>query len=236
MRTFFLFLSLLTITFYSFESFAYYPITPYSYCAGNPVNFTDPSGKDIVVLKGGKKIGPQHMAILIQNENGKWQYYSINGNNKQIPILNIEIGLPSNDVAVGSWDSPQEFFNSPYNAEEGNGRKYPEVNAYDYSEGYQIPTSPEQDAIMRESFTETAKTEYNILSNNCATAVQEAMTKAGIPVSEPKATPITAPTSTQIGLVNVAIGYKIEYKISIYPIVAFKSIVESNPNGEHIQK
>lgn len=40
----------------------------------------------------------------------------------------------------------------------------------------------------------------------------------------------------QIGLVNVAIGYKIEYKISIYPIVAFKSIMESNPNGEHIQK
>ena len=89
---------------------------------------------------------------------------------------------------------------------------------------------------MRESFTETANTEYNLFTNNCATAVQEAMIKADVPISESKTTPITTPTTTQIGLVNVTIGYKIEYNISFIPTFAFKSIMKYNPNGQHIEK
>lgn len=58
----------------------YYSISPYSYCGGDPVNCIDPTGEDIVVLNYGYD-DDQHLAMLIQNEDGKWQYYSVNGNN-----------------------------------------------------------------------------------------------------------------------------------------------------------
>ena len=64
---------------YPISSHAYSHLSPYSYCGGNPVNCIDPTGKDIVVLNYTEGI---HLAMLIQNEEGKWQYYSINGNNK----------------------------------------------------------------------------------------------------------------------------------------------------------
>ena len=120
-------------------------LSPWSHCAANPANNIDLDGQDIVVLNYGTGTD-QHLAMLIQNENGKWQYYSINGNNMYIPFTDIHIGgREFNDVAVGSWDSPQEFLNSSYNVENDNSKNDPSMNNYGFTEGYQIKTTPEQD-------------------------------------------------------------------------------------------
>lgn len=212
--------------------FAYSHLSPYSYCGGDPVNCIDPTGEDIVVLNYTEGL---HMAMLIQNEEGKWQYYSVNGNNMYSSGSHSG-GRTFNDVAVGSWDSPQEFFHSSYNVRNEDSKDNKSVNHYGFSEGYYITSSPEQDATMRNSFSETAKTEYNLLNNNCATAVQKAMIDAGIPVSEPSMVPSYIPVSTPYGIVDIFNGYQMKCNINILPSTAFKSIMEWNPNGQYLHK
>ncbi len=220
-----------------FSLHAYYFISPYSYCASDPINYIDPSGKDIVVLNKGYYTS-QHLAMLIQNQKGKWQYYSVNGNN----VINSSTGehtggRPFNDVAVGSWDTPQQFLNSSYNVVKGKpGKTDLNVNNYGYSEGYRITTTPEQDAIMRDGFKEIAETEYDIVTNNCATAVQQVMVEAGIPVSIPWIKMESKPVHTSVGTAEVVSGVKIKCVIIFVPSLAFKSIVLSNPGGEYLQK
>ena len=212
---------------------AYYPLSPYCYCSSNPVNCIDPNGEDIVVLNYTEG---EHIAMLIQDENGKWQYYSVNGNNVYISGEHRG-GRPFNDVAVGSWDSPEQFFNSSYNVNKGKeGKSDKNVNNYDFAEGYQITATPEQDASMRNDFTKIANTEYNLFNNNCATAVQKVMVNAGIPVSKPTMVPTTIPLPTPGGLVDVFNGYQMKCDIKILPSSAFKSIMNWNPSGRYIHK
>lgn len=217
------------------SSYAYSHLSPYSYCGGNPVNCIDPTGEDIVVLNYGNDLGHQHLAMLIQNEEGKWQYFSVNGNNVYISGSHSG-GRTFNDVAVGSWDTPQEFFDSSYNVRNENSKDDKSMNHFGFSEGYQISTTSEQDDTMRNSFTKTAKTEYNLFNNNCATAVQKAMVEAGIPVSEPTMIPSYTPMSTPFGLVNVFNGYQMKCDLKMMPSSAFKSIMQWNPNGSYLQK
>lgn len=214
---------------------AYYNLSPYCYCSNNPVNVIDPNGEDIVVLNYTEG---QHMAMLIQDDNGKWQYYSVNGNNVVNPLTkNHTGGRPFNDVAVGSWDTPEQFLNSSYNVNKGDdGKTDKNINNYDFSEGYHITTTPEQDATMRNNFTNIANTEYDLFNNNCATAVQKVMIEAGIPVSKPTMEPVTNPMPTPGGLVDVFKGYQMKCDIKMIPSSAFKSIMKWNPAGRYIHK
>lgn len=52
--------------------------------------------------------------------------------------------------------------------------------------GYQIETTPEQDSIMREEFKNIAETEYDVITNNCAIAVQKTLIKGGLNVDLPR--------------------------------------------------
>lgn len=220
-----------------FNLSAYYPLSPYSYCAGSPVNIIDPTGCDIVVLNYGNDMSHQHLALLIQDENGKWEYYSINGNNVYIPSTDIHTGgRLFNDIAVGSWETPQDFLNSTYNQKTANSKDDPSMNNFGFEEGYQISTTPEQDEAIRNEFIKLSKTDYNLLSNNCATIVQRAMIEGGIPVSEPTFEPVTIPISTQYGLMNAFNGYKMKCDINIIPSIAFDAIIKWNPGGTLIHK
>ena len=55
----------------------YYPLSPYAYCAGDPVNLVDHKGDSLAILNAGGFIG--HLAMLIQHADGQWGYYSYNG-------------------------------------------------------------------------------------------------------------------------------------------------------------
>lgn len=225
---------LLIVLLYPLSSHAYSHLSPYSYCGADPVNCVDPNGEDIVILNFGH-VKDQHLAMLIQNEEGKWQYYSVNGNNVYVSGSHSG-GRTFNDVAVGSWDSPQEFLHSSYNIRNEDSKDNKSMNHFGFSEGYQISTTPEQDATMRNSFSKTAKSEYDLFNNNCATAVQKAMVDAGIPVSEPTIAPSYIPMPTQFGVVDVFNGYQMKCDFNIVPSSAFKSIMQWNPNGTYIQK
>ena len=52
----------------------YYSLSPYLWCAGNPVKNIDLHGDTVAVLYQQDIIG--HLALLIQNEKGKGVYYS----------------------------------------------------------------------------------------------------------------------------------------------------------------
>lgn len=227
------YLHLLLITLlYPICSYAYYPTSPYSYCGGDPVNCIDPTGEDIVVLNYTEGT---HLAMLIQNEEGKWQYYSVNGNNFYISGSHSG-GRTFNDVAVGSWDSPEDFLNSSYNVRTENSKEDKSMNHFGYSEGYQIPSTKEQDTTMRESFTKIAQTKYNLIFNNCATAVQKTMIDAGIPVSEPTMIPSTRPMQTPFGVVDVYNGDVMKCNTFVLPSSAFQSIIRWNPSGQLLHK
>lgn len=223
---------ILIAAFSPFTIDAYSHISPYSYCGGDPVNCIDPTGEDVVVLNYTEG---EHLAMLIQDKNGKWQYYSVNGDNVYISGSHTG-GRPFNDVAIGSWDIPQEFMNSSYNVRDNDSKEDKSKNHFGFEEGYQIPATPQQDEIMRNSFSKIAKTEYNFFNNNCATAVQESMVNAGIPVSEPTMVPSYTPMSTPYGITDVFTGYQMKCNINIHPKSAFQSIIKWNPNGTYIHK
>lgn len=110
------------------------------------------------------------------------------------------------------------------------------MNHFGFSEGYRISATPVQDATMRNSFSKTAESEYNLLYNNCATAVQKAMVDAGIPVSEPTIVPSYIPMPTQFGVVDVFNGYQMKCDINKVPSSAFQSIMHWNPAGQYLRK
>lgn len=220
---------ILIVLLYPLSSYAYSHLSPYSYCGGNPVNCIDPTGKDIVVLNYTEGM---HLAMLIQNEEGKWQYYSVNGNNVYVSGEH-KGGRDFNDIAVGSWDSPQDFLNSSYNVRTNQSKGDKSMNHFGFQEGFQISTTPEQDAIMRNSFIEKAETRYTPLGNNCATTVQEVMFEADIPVATPKYKTIHIPANIYLGEPEHDI---VRPNINPWPRTAFKSIMESNPTGIYIHK
>lgn len=78
----------------------YYNLSPYTFCANNPVNYIDLNGDSIAVVvqsKGAYHFG--HMAVLIQENESKWVFFSKNGhhnkNTENITYLSVDEFLNS---------------------------------------------------------------------------------------------------------------------------------------------
>jgi len=203
----------------------YYSVSPYAYVVNNPVRNIDFRGDSVTVLNLGTGTN-QHMALLIQNKEGKWQYFSFNGD-KVYQATNGSLGgRPFDDIEVGSFDSPEQFLNSGYNqkANTKEDKGDPTINAYGYQEGYILPTTSEQDNIINETFKKNVLKGYNLLNNQCATATQKALNAAGIK------------SSVQI-FVTGGFSYPTTYNINPYlPSAAFNSIKNNNPIGKSVYK
>ncbi len=146
----------------------YYHLSPYLWCGGNPIKNIDENGDSIAILCFQHK-NQEHIALLIQDENNKWRYYSVNGDvvwNESYGLL----GLPHNDLGERSFESPSDFLNSDYNTEGSyiNGN----INTYGYDVAFIVPSNYEQDKNAIKSFTKSSNARYNVFTNNCATAVK----------------------------------------------------------------
>ena len=209
----------------------YVSLSPYQYGANNPVNNIDVNGDSITVLNYGY-IRKQHMAILIQNDAGEWQYFSVNGDNVYVSG-EFSGGRKFNDIAVGEFDSPQEFLNSPYNSYGASDDM--SINTYGFSEGYMISTSKEQDDIIRDTFISISKNEsYDFLGNNCSTVVQKSLEAAGIITFTQKSTRHRIPSSHYLG--ESSFIATISTSRPVIPSVSFRAIIKNNPQGKMIYR
>ena len=150
----------------------YYNLSPYNYCGGNPVNAIDEKGDSIFVLIAPNMAsGFGHMALLIQNKKGDWNYYSKNGTSGWFGLY----GEPSADnKGEVSFPSISDFLNDPtYNPidKETSERKY--------AEGFLIPATPEEDIKAKDGALAELNKKYNVLGSNCAATVQSALHAAG---------------------------------------------------------
>ena len=101
-----------------------------------------------------------------------------------------------------------------------------EVNGYGYQEGYMIPTSEEQDKIVREAFLVTIDQGYSLVGNHCSIAVQKSLNAAGIETRNPS-----------IEVTNRQMGDVYSVRINPYlPSRAYQAIKQNNPQGYVIKR
>ena len=196
--------------------------SPFSHCAGNPANLVDRDGNDVTILDG---IG--HIALLIQQKNGQFAYYSINGNNVYVSG-EFSGGKTFNNLGERSFESPQAFLDSDYNTS-GGDKTQDDVNGYGYERGYNISTTEEQDQIMSEAFLNAAESPYDLITNNCAIIVQKALNAGGISTQN-------IDSKSMFKLFSPLQFLYSDSQSTIVPAYVFKSIYEANPDGEFIYK
>ena len=208
----------------------YSSMSPYQYGANNPVVNIDVNGDSLVVLHHSEGM---HMGMLIQKENGKWGYYSINGDNVYVSGKFFG-GRKFDDLGEMEFDTPRDFFESPYNSS-GDGDD-PSINSYGYAEGYVMPATPEQDAVMRETFTGISKNEeYDLMTNNCATAVQKTLESVGFQTFGDEM--VRIPANHQLGESSYTVNVKNIRSIRpIVPSTSFHKIMTHNPQGVYVKR
>ena len=202
-----------------------YPsISPYAYCAWNPFRFIDFNGDSIAILIAEKAVfGNGHMAILVQNEDGKWELWSKNGECKSSSEAK---SASDNDKPYNrSFRNVQDFLdNYKANSEGHNGSAEPY-----YTEAYVIPTTKEQDKIIRKKMA-TFMSSYHLLTDNCADAVKNSLKAAGI----------TTEIDFMNGLSNTAKSFAYSspgflftkhMTEDVVPVTMYRNIKEANPNG-----
>lgn len=207
----------------------YHSMSTYQYGANNPVKNVDVNGDSLVVLNHGEGV---HMAMLIQNSEGKWQYFSVNGDNVYISGK-FSGGRKFDDLAVGEFDSPQEFLESSYNSA-GDGEDK-SINSYGFNEGYVIPTTEEQDTKVRNTFTKISQNEeYDFIGNNCITTVQRSINVTGLKTNETKKRTYKIPANHYLGESSFTVTHGNARPLT--PRAALKVIVKNNPQGKLIYR
>ena len=154
----------------------YYSISPYAYCAGNPVNLVDPSGKDsylIIWRTDDGEVG--HAAFAVENfKQEKYKDKKGKEKTRYVPDGTVTIYdlWPQESVGINNFrdDVPANYHKrllSLHDAIEtdftGNENRKPEGVI-------QFKTSYEVDSIAKENLSTIAKqnSNYNALFNNCS--------------------------------------------------------------------
>ena len=155
----------------------YYSLSPYNYCAGDPVNYTDTDGRDavFVTFKGyniesaGMKIpGLGHAGILlINNKTGLTKYYEYGRYDRENIGVTRSYAIPN--VVIGEDGKPtKESLDNVFEAisvKSGKGHSikgaYIESDEFDKMNSYAKQRLADNDNPERQV--------YSLTNNNCST-------------------------------------------------------------------
>ncbi|MDO9154957.1 MAG: hypothetical protein Q7U47_14820 [Paludibacter sp.] len=198
--------------------------SPYVHAGNNPVNYVDVMGDSVAVLLYPGTVG--HMAMLIQNDNGKWSYYSVNGDD----LYKLTNGLLGNknfdEIKKGEFDSPADFLKNEFNQLSDKENDNEKAN-YKFTDAYILPTTKEQDKSMSDTFEKISNEKYDVFTNNCAHAVQRTISSVGFGVNEK--------TYQPTGMYGTTSTYSMIESTPMRPNTAFSVIKQNNPQGTHIK-
>jgi len=183
----------------------------YSSMNNNPIKFNDPLGDTIIILSAPKGAGGTgHMAILIQNKDGKYALWSKNGTNQSSGMSGPND--KGDDKGTATFNSPAEFMKSNKNpvTNEKTGER-------EYTQGFKINTTAEQDRGAEAGVNKELKKDYKVLGSNCATTVQSALIGAG----QKDGSPSTSETiknwliSPMVGTANQKMPNAVYYRVKM---------------------
>lgn len=150
-----------------------YPqFSPYTMAAANPATYFDQQGDTVAVL-----YCFEHVGMLIQNRSGQYEYFSVNG----IPISELTggyLGRSYNCKGERAWLSVDAFMSDTNYNRPSNDPDDTSVSGMVYTDYVVLPTTAQQDDLIRESMTQSCESDYNLFVQNCTTAAYNAL-KAG---------------------------------------------------------
>ena len=166
-----------------------YPsLSPYAYCALNPIRVVDPNGDSCAILLVSDAVCDfGHMAILVQGDDNMWYLYSKNGDDdgdlKRVfgeiqGTIDDQPCLDPKTKKEAEFESIEKFMESSFNTlnHDGKGDKY-------YTDYFVLPTTEQQDIDIIDNMNKKLDQKYNLFFNNCSEAVVYALNKAGVKTS-----------------------------------------------------